>query len=126
VFARRAVAAGEHVGWYAGELISAEEADDRHSRSDQPEHTMFFARGDGQVIDGSRGGNETRFLNHGCEPNCFAQEADDGRIGFVADTDVPAGGELFIDYQLQIDPADAALYPCHCGAARCRGTMAAS
>ena len=37
-------------------------------------HTFVFGLSDGRVIDGSRGGNSTRFLNHDCSPNYEAIE----------------------------------------------------
>ena len=91
--------------------------------------TYLFALSNGDVIDGAQGGNATRHLNHACEPNCEPVEYpdDDGNPAIRIETtrEVQAGEELFIDYALVIDGAeDAGDYPCCCGAANCRGTMA--
>jgi hypothetical protein len=54
------------------------------------------------VIDGSRGGNSARWLNHACAPNCEAIE-DAGRVFIDTLREIEAGEELFIEYQLAVD-----------------------
>ncbi len=80
----------------------------------------------GRVIDGSRGGNSARFLNHACTPNCEAIEAGD-RVFIHTVAAIRAGDELFIDCGLVIDGDVTAdirnMYACHCGAAACRQSM---
>ncbi|SIT50853.1 Nuclear protein SET (fragment) [Paraburkholderia piptadeniae] len=89
-------------------------------------HTFVFGLSDGRVIDGSRGGNSARFLNHACAPNCEAIETGD-RIYVHALTDIKPGDELFIDYGLEIEGEISedirAQYVCHCGASTCRQSM---
>ncbi|RZI72734.1 MAG: SET domain-containing protein [Pseudomonas sp.] len=93
--------------------------------------TYLFALSDGTTIDGAEGGNDLRFLNYACRPNCEAVEwrEEDGclvlRLATV-DT-VAAGAELFLDYGLVIDESESALdYPCRCGLPGCRGTLVAA
>ena len=100
------------------------------ARSWNDQLTYLFLLSNDEMIDGAKGGNATRHLNHSCEPNCEAvEEYDDaGRLELKFRTlvAVEAGEELFIDYGLTADddsPPEA--YPCHCGAARCRGTLLA-
>lgn len=80
------------------------------------------------MIDGSRGGNSARWLNHACAPNCETIE-DDGRIFIHTIRPIEAGEELFIEYLLTTDdPADEdvrAQYACRCAAAGCRRSMLA-
>lgn len=124
-FASVDLLAGETIGVFGGELIDDAEAE-RRARRRRSGHTWMFDVGDGRLIDGGRGGNETRFLNHSCEPNCAA-ETDGTAVTFVAITDIPAGAELLLDYHLTIGedagPAERALFNCQCGARTCRGTM---
>ena len=54
------------------------------------------------MIDGSRGGNSARFLNHACAANCEAIETGD-RVFIHALGSIAAGDELFIDYALSVD-----------------------
>ncbi|CAM5187030.1 hypothetical protein CDEN61S_04007 [Castellaniella denitrificans] len=97
---------------------------------DDPYHTFYFALSDGRVIDGGQRGNDARWINHGCAPNCEARENEAGtRVAIYALRDIPAGAELLYDYGLVIDePLTRALkrnYRCRCGAPGCRGTMLA-
>jgi SET domain-containing protein len=130
IYAKRKIPAGVRIMEYIGELISSAEADRRHPvNPDDPFHTFFFALGTGKVIDGSRGGNDARWINHSCEPNCETEETDDGRIFVVSLQPIPRGEELFYDYGLVIDARYTQKlkdeYKCLCGSAHCRGTMLA-
>lgn len=126
VFALRALAAGERIFEYKGEVIRWRTAIRQSRRRIDPGHTYLFGLSDGRVIDGTRGGNSVRWLNHACEANCEAIEIGD-RVFIHATTSVPEGAELFLDYQLAVDaPDDAEVrlqYRCRCGSRRCCGTM---
>jgi uncharacterized protein len=126
LFAGRHLAAGEDVIEYRGHVVTWEEAT-RDWSPEEPGHTMLFDVGDGLVIDGTRGGNSARWLNHSCEPNCEAIVVG-RRVVITTIYDVPAGTELLLDYKLELDSADRALalteYACACGAESCRSTMA--
>ncbi|RYH12641.1 MAG: SET domain-containing protein [Alphaproteobacteria bacterium] len=52
------------------------------------QRAYLFALSDGGYIDGRRGGNATRRLNHCCAPNCHAQEyrRPDGRLEIRIET----------------------------------------
>jgi uncharacterized protein len=124
VFAERAFAAGETIIEYAGERISHLEADQRHV-PDSPDdgHTMMFTLDDATVIDGSINGNEARFINHCCEPNCEAVIYED-TVMIDALRPIQPEEELFIDYCLELtDPSLVEAYQCRCGSQNCRGTM---
>src|SRR3546814_1481135 len=71
---------------------------------DDPFHTFFFAISSGKVIDGGNRGNDARWINHSCAPNCEAQENTPGtRVHIVALRDIAKGEELFYDYGLVMD-----------------------
>ena len=127
VFATRHMAAGERVIEYAGERISMAEAIRRHPHdADQPDHTFYFHLDDGRVIDALYGGNDSKWINHSCRPNCVPDEVK-GRIYMLTRRPVFKGEELTFDYGLFSDePMTDALkarYACCCGAPKCRGTM---
>ncbi|MBI3346849.1 MAG: SET domain-containing protein-lysine N-methyltransferase [Burkholderiales bacterium] len=130
VYAVAPIAAGARVIEYTGERISWDEAVERHPHDPaQPNHTFYFHLDTGEVIDALHGGNDARWINHACEPNCEAEEleSDDGELSIQFETirTVRAGDELFIDYGLVIDESrDPSEYACACGSAQCRGTMA--
>lgn len=130
VFALQAIAAGTRLIEYKGELIDWPEALRRHPHDPaQPNHTFYFHVDDEHVIDANVGGNASRWINHACDPNCEAQQLDDGRVFIDALRDIEPGEELFYDYGLVIDERYTAKlkkeYACHCGSPNCRGTMLA-
>ena len=131
VFAARDIPTGTRIFFYRGRRISPEQADARHpTNPDDPFHTFFFALSCGKVIDGGDGGNDARWINHSCDPNCEAQENETGeRVQIVALRDIRQGEELFYDYGLVIDEKLTKTlkrqYLCLCGSANCRGTMLA-
>jgi SET domain-containing protein len=131
VFALRDLAKGELVVEYLGEIISWDEALDRHPHDpQQPNHTFYFHVDEERVIDGGVNGNAARWLNHSCAPNCESEIDDDGRVFIRARRHIVAGEELNYDYRLVIDerytPKLKAEYPCWCGSKQCRGTLLAS
>lgn len=131
VFAARDIPAGTRILDYAGRRLTATQADARWPTDpDDPSHTFYFALSSGLVIDGGQRGNDARWINHACAPNCEARENDAGtRVSIHAMKDIPAGTELSYDYGLVIDepvtPALRSEYPCRCGAPGCRGTLLA-
>lgn len=131
VFAACDIPANTVIFEYYGTRISQEEADEMPSADpDDPFHTFFFSLSNGQIIDGGNNGNDARWINHSCAPNCEAQEDENGeRVYIVALKDIPAGQELLYDYGLVIDDVITDTlkqqYRCLCGAPNCRGTMLA-
>ncbi|HEX7089168.1 MAG TPA: SET domain-containing protein-lysine N-methyltransferase [Longimicrobiales bacterium] len=126
VFATRRIPKGTRLIEYKGERISWEEADRRYDDSIQPHHTFLFAVDDDVVIDAGVRGNDARWINHSCDPNCEAVD-EDGRIFIETIRDIEPGEELTYDYSYILDePHTAAVkarYPCRCGSPRCRGTI---
>ena len=112
---------------YAGEVISMQEAIRRHPHDpNEPDHTFYFHIDDAHVIDALHGGNDARWINHSCRPNCEPDEVK-GRIVIKALRPIWPGEELTFDYDLFSDePMTDALkarYACRCGAKKCRGTL---
>ena len=129
VYAVAPIAADDVIIEYIGERISWDEAMDRHPHDPaQPNHTFYFHVDEACVIDALHGGNSSRWINHACEPNCEADEAD-GRIFIRALRDLAPGEELFYDYGLVIEerytPKLKKEFACRCGSPICRGTMLA-
>lgn len=127
VYAVKPIKTGTRVYEYVGERISHSEADRRFWKKQQDNgHTFLFVVNRKTVIDGSRKGNDARYINHRCEANCETV-TEDNRIFIEATRNIKAGEELGYDYQLtwsEDDTADdLALYRCLCGSKKCRGTM---
>ena len=129
VFALQDIAEGEVIIEYTGQVISWQEAQERHPHDPkQPNHTFYFHVDEDRVIDAKVGGNSARWINHSCAPNCEADEQD-GRVFIKALRNIASGEELNYDYGLIIDERYTnklkAEYPCWCGADTCRGTLLA-
>ncbi len=129
VFATRWIPEGTRIVEYRGRRISRRraDADGRESNEEHP-IVLLFSIDARTVIDAAQGGNEARFINHSCEPNCEAV-MDKGRIYIEATCDIRPGEELTYDYQLEADGRQTAglkrQYACNCGSTTCRGTMLA-
>lgn len=127
VFALLDIAQGETLIEYVGEVISWDEAQERHPHdANDPNHTFYFHVNEDRVIDALYGGNSSRWINHSCDPNCEADEENE-RIFIRAIRNIRAGEELHYDYGLVIDEPYTkklkAEYPCWCGSTQCRGTL---
>ena len=131
VFARRKIPAGTRIFEYTGKRITTKQADEQApSDPDDPFHTFFFSVSSGKIIDGSQDGNDARFINHSCAPNCETEEDESGkRVYVLALRDIQRGEELNFDYGLVIEGRKTAKvkaqYACFCGSENCRGTMLA-
>jgi SET domain-containing protein len=127
VYAIAPIKKGTRVIEYLGERISHDEADRRYDlKGDDNGHTFLFIASNRTVIDAGVNGNEARFINHSCDPNCETV-IEKSRVFIDAIRSIKPGEELGYDYQLTWestdDPAELALYACRCGAKKCRGTM---
>ena len=128
-FAVRPVRGGTRLIEYAGERISHAEADARYddAKSDR-HHTYLMVVDRRRVIDAAVGGNDARFFNHSCAPNC-AIVVSRGRAFTDALRDIAPGEELTYDYAYAREEGDDEVaetrYACRCGAPRCRWTILA-
>ena len=129
-FATRPIAAGVRLIEYAGERLTPAQAEARYPDVEgERHHTYLFAVDDDVVVDAAVEGNEARFLNHSCAPNCDAV-IDGGRIWIETLQDIEPGEELVYDYAYVLAERHTAKakkrYPCGCGAVTCRGTILGS
>ena len=127
VFALRQIRKGTTIIEYLGDRVTPDEADLRYEdKAPDDGHTFLFTVDRKTVIDAGVNGNEARFVNHGCDPNCQTVNTDK-RIFIEALRTIRPGEELFYDYQIERDDDDAAdvdkVFACRCGAESCRGSM---
>lgn len=127
-FATRDIKKGERIIEYLGERVSHAVADARYDdHADSAHHTFLFNVNRSVVIDAYVDGNDARFINHSCEPNCES-EIERGRVFIDAIRDIRKGEELSYDYAYGRDGTETpeeetGLYGCRCGARKCRGTI---
>jgi hypothetical protein len=127
VYAARRIRKGTRIVEYLGDRITHEQADARYAAKGQDDgHTFLFVASDRVVIDAGVGGNDARFINHSCDPNCETV-IENERVFIEAIRTIQPGEELGYEYGLTWettdDPDELANYACRCGAAQCRGTM---
>jgi len=76
-YATRDIRKGERLIEYVGERISWKEADRRYDDDGMGRHhTFLFAVTTRTVLDGAVKGNDSRYINHACDPNCEAIEEE--------------------------------------------------
>jgi len=127
-FATRRIHSGTRLIEYTGERLTPAESDARYPENDPTvrHHTFLFAIDDDVVIDAAVGGNEARWINHSCDPNCDAI-VEDKRIWIEAIRNIERGEELAYDYAYQLLERHTAAakrrFPCNCGSTTCRGTL---
>lgn len=127
-FATRDIEKGERLIEYLGERITHALADaryDDHASSDH--HTFLFSVNRSVVIDAYVDGNDARFINHSCDPNCES-EIERGRVFIDAIKPIRKGQELNYDYAYVRDGSESVeeettLYGCRCGEKKCRGSI---
>ncbi len=126
-FAIRPIRKGERLIEYVGERIPHPVADERYDDDSMDEHhTFLFTVSSRTVIDATHGGNESRYINHSCDPNCET-EIERGRVFIYAIRDIAVGEELAYDYAYERSgdetEKEERLYACRCGTAKCRGSI---
>ncbi|XP_050438814.1 probable histone-lysine N-methyltransferase CG1716 [Adelges cooleyi] len=114
---------GSIVDEYVGEVIDQHEMIRRMKLNVYKNNNYMVQLKHDEVIDATRKGNITRFINHSCEPNCIAEKwhvLGESRMGFFSSKDIKKGEEITFDYSFQIF-GDAAQQKCYCGTPKCRG-----
>ncbi|XP_042165655.1 histone-lysine N-methyltransferase, H3 lysine-36 specific isoform X1 [Oncorhynchus tshawytscha] len=117
---------GEFVNEYVGEVIDEEECRARikHAQDNDICNFYMLTLDKDRIIDAGPKGNQARFMNHSCQPNCETQKwtvNGDTRVGLFALIDVPAGTELTFNYNLECLANGKTV--CKCGAPNCSGFL---
>jgi histone-lysine N-methyltransferase SETD1 len=125
LFALEKIPADEMVIEYVGEIIRSNTADEREHRYEAMGiGSSYLFRLDGEsVIDATKRGGVARFINHCCDPNCYAKVIVIGslkKIVIYSKRDIHANEEITYDYKFPIEDEKI---PCLCGAPQCRGTL---
>ncbi len=124
LFARVDIECGTDIIQYVGEKISKEESERRaleweaKARKSGAGLVYIFELDETWDLDGRRGRNPARYMNHSCDGNCEAVNYE-GAIWIVARRDIEAGEELTYDYGYDME--HFLDHPCECGAANCIG-----
>ncbi|XP_056132689.1 histone-lysine N-methyltransferase NSD2 [Lampris incognitus] len=117
---------GAFVNEYVGEVIDEEEcrARIRHAQENDICNFYMLTLDKDRIIDAGPKGNQARFMNHSCKPNCETQKwtvNGDTRVGLFALQDIPKGIELTFNYNLECLGNGKTV--CKCGAPNCSGFL---
>ncbi|XP_051534230.1 histone-lysine N-methyltransferase, H3 lysine-36 specific-like [Myxocyprinus asiaticus] len=117
---------GDFVNEYVGEVIDEEECRARIKYAQENDIGNFYmlTLDKDRIIDAGPKGNEARFMNHSCQPNCETQKwtvNGDTRVGLFSLTDIPACTELTFNYNLECLGNGKTV--CKCGASNCSGFL---
>ena len=94
--AKEPIKNGTFVVEYVGELIDDQECNRRlEEKTKKHDNNFYFLTIDkDRIIDAGPKGNNARFMNHSCRPNCVTQKwtvNDDIKIGLFATEDIEKG-----------------------------------
>uniref|UniRef100_A0A8C5GQ88 Histone-lysine N-methyltransferase, H3 lysine-36 specific n=1 Tax=Gouania willdenowi TaxID=441366 RepID=A0A8C5GQ88_GOUWI len=117
---------GAFVSEYVGEVIDEEEcrARIRHAQENDICNFYMLTLDKDRIIDAGPKGNQARFMNHSCQPNCETQKwtvNGDTRVGLFALQDIPQGVELTFNYNLECRGNGKTA--CKCGSPNCSGFL---
>jgi SET domain-containing protein len=97
VYATESIPKNKRIIDYAGEKISNQVSLRREMRYMKTGHIWCFKLTNRTVIDAGVGGNDARFINHACRPNCYI-DIKKGIIWIRAARTIKKGEELTYDY----------------------------
>ncbi|XP_059359414.1 histone-lysine N-methyltransferase SETD1B-A [Carassius carassius] len=125
LFAEEPIAADEMIIEYVGQSIRQVIADMREGRYEKEGigSSYLFRVDQDTIIDATKCGNLARFINHSCNPNCYAKivtvEAQK-KIVIYSRQPINVNEEITYDYKFPIEDEKI---PCLCAADNCRGTL---
>uniref|UniRef100_A0A7R8CI32 [histone H3]-lysine(4) N-trimethyltransferase n=1 Tax=Lepeophtheirus salmonis TaxID=72036 RepID=A0A7R8CI32_LEPSM len=122
LFAMEDIGADEMVIEYVGSVIRPVLSDVRENRYEkQGIGSSYLFRIDSEyVVDATKCGNLARFINHSCDPNCYAKIITiDGekKIVIYSRQPIAFGEEITYDYKFPIEDEKIR---CLCGSKNCR------
>ncbi len=128
VFAKKLIPKGTRLYEYTGVKVERNKLPDDFAKG-LTSMVYVMNLDEHMVIDGERDGNDARYINHSCNPNCEVFFLNN--TPFIYSTEeIKAGEELSYDYRLgNIKEEEISLeqkkewFPCNCGSPQCRGTM---
>jgi uncharacterized protein len=134
VFAAQNIKKGEFIIEYKGLLRTHAEVDAAYDGEDETGHTFLFTLNEDYVLDANINGNEARWINHSCAPNCESSHIEDpggdakkDRIVIEAARAIKTGEELSYNYGIRLaerhTPKLKKLWACLCGSPKCTGTL---
>lgn len=128
IFARTDIPKDAAIIEYFGEKITKAESQRRgdalaaRSKKTGGAAVYIFTLNKRYDLDGGKGSNPARYINHSCDPNCEAYIIR-GRIWIHSLREIKEGEELTYNYGFDVDTWED--HPCRCGSDRCVGFIVA-
>ena len=124
VMAKNDIKAGEFIIEYIGEVLSVDGWAERQKLEPRGSSKHFYVMelDSDHLVDASRKGNDSRLINHSCDPNLETQKwtvYGESRIGLFAIRDIRKGEEMTFNYQFETFASKP--FKCICGTAKCSG-----
>ena len=128
VFAKKDIPKGTRLYAYEGLVVNRRQIiEDSNNGLSTMQYVMRL--NGKQVIDAERNGNDARFINHSCQPNCFVLFVN-GLPFIYAQEFIKEDHEITFNYYLaSIKKIKLTLtekkewFPCKCGSTNCSGTL---
>lgn len=125
LFACEPIAMEDMVIEYVGETIRQSVGDLREKQYEvEGINSNYMFRVDSDtIVDATKCGNLARFINHSCDPNCYAKiipVESQKKIVIYSKRDIRLGEEITYDYKF---PLEDQKIPCRCGTPTCRGSL---
>ncbi|KAM7018090.1 histone-lysine N-methyltransferase SETD1B-A-like [Tautogolabrus adspersus] len=125
LFAMEPIAADEMVIEYVGQIVRQVIADMREQRYEEEGigSSYLFRVDQDTIIDATKCGNLARFINHSCNPNCYAKIItvnSQKKIVIYSRQQIRVDEEITYDYKFPIEDTKI---PCLCEADSCRGSL---
>ncbi|CAF5054089.1 unnamed protein product, partial [Rotaria magnacalcarata] len=125
LFACEPIAMEDMVIEYVGETIRQSIGDLREKKYElEGINSNYMFRVDSDtIVDATKCGNLARFINHSCDPNCYAKiipVESQKKIVIYSKRDIRLGEEITYDYKF---PLEEQKIPCCCGGPTCRGSL---
>lgn len=125
LYAMETIAQDEMIVEYIGQTIRSLVAEEREKAYERRGigSSYLFRIDENAVIDATKRGNFARFINHSCQPNCYAKVLTiegEKRIVIYSRSVISKGEEITYDYKFPIEDDKI---DCLCGAKACRGYL---
>lgn len=128
LFAQEPIMADEMVIEYVGEVVREIIANIRergYEKEGIGSSYLFRIDQSSYIVDATHKGSISRFINHNCDPNCYARVISVGtkkKIVIYSKRDIDTNEEITYDYKFAIEE-EANKIPCLCKSPLCRGFL---
>lgn len=121
LFSNKEFKKGDMIIEYLGEIVGQKVSDKRELKNEESgTGTYFFGIEHDYILDASVFGNPSRYINHSCDPNCYAKiihACGAKRVVIFASRRIMPSEEFTYDYKFQQEDDKI---KCYCGAQQCR------